>query len=162
MAEGQSLGKKAFLAKYGSLDACIEANAAQAQSILDSCRSASQPAACVAQQLGISRRASDNRGRDAAAKLCLAELKKLGEQAFKAKYGSHDACLEQRQQQAQQLEQNCAAAQDPKACLRDALEQRGRKPDPNAVARAKERCRRAADRGACAEAILKSGRKRGK
>ncbi len=56
-----------------------------------------------------------------AAALCIAEFKQLGEAAFKAKYATKDACMQQHMAQAEQIAASCQSAPDPKACVRSAL-----------------------------------------
>ena len=62
--------------------------------------------------------------------LCAAELKQLGQDAFKAKYPSAVACLDAHADQAAQLLDKCKAAADPRGCLRDALGLSGAPPAP--------------------------------
>jgi hypothetical protein len=64
------------------------------------------------------------------AALCVAELKQLGQDAFKAKYPAGVACLDAHADQAAQILDQCQAAADPRACLREALAVSGAPPAP--------------------------------
>jgi hypothetical protein len=62
-----------------------------------------------------------NASRAVAGLLCLAELKQLGRDAFRAKYTSPGSCLDAHAAQAAQIVDKCKSATDPRGCLRDAL-----------------------------------------
>jgi hypothetical protein len=104
-AELKQLGEAAFTAKYPSAGACLDAHADQTAQILDKCKAAADPRACLREALGVSgappgpARPDGPRGRMlplvplVAAALCRAELKSTGVVAFKAKYKTRGACL---------------------------------------------------------------------
>ncbi len=105
VAELKQLGKDAFKAKYPSAVACLDAHADQAAQLLDKCKAAADPRACLREALGVSgappapARPEGPRGRMlplvplVAGALCRAELKSIGAEAFKAKYTTRRACL---------------------------------------------------------------------
>jgi hypothetical protein len=106
VAELKQFGQDAFQAKYPSAVACLDAHAGQAAQILDKCKAAADPRACLREALGVtgappaSARPEGPRGRMlplvplVAAALCRAELKSTGVEAFKAKYKKRAACLQ--------------------------------------------------------------------
>lgn len=73
---------------------------------------------------------SPGAARAVAGALCVAELKQLGQDAFKAKYPSAVACLDAHADEAAQLLDKCKAAADPRGCLREALGVSGAPPAP--------------------------------
>jgi hypothetical protein len=127
MKDGRAIGKDAFLAKYGSLAACVEQKTPDAQAIVDACRTAPQPVQCILGRVGLppsgdsQPTAGQGVVRAVAARLCIAEFRKLGEVAFKAKYASTQACVSQHEAQAHAILESCRTAPDPKGCVAEAV-----------------------------------------
>ena len=102
-AELKQLGLDAFKAKYASAVVCLDAHADQAAQLLDKCKAAADPRACLREALGLSgapapARPEGPRGRGplvplVAGALCRAELESTGVEASKSKYMTRGACL---------------------------------------------------------------------
>jgi len=127
MKEGRALGKDAFLQKYGSFGACVEQKTAEAQEIVDACRTAPQPVVCVTGRIGLAETSGDSHPaaeglvRAVAVGLCVAEFRKLGAAAFKAKYPEKGDCISQHQDEARAILERCKTASAPKACVAKAV-----------------------------------------
>lgn len=135
--ELKELGLDAFQAKYPSAVACLAAHADQAAQILDKCKTADDPRACLRRALGFSgappapARPQGPRGRTlplvpmVAAALCVAELKSIGADAFKAKYNARGACLRSKATQAADIVEDaqtqCGSAEWKGRCLLQAI-----------------------------------------
>ena len=136
-AELKQLGLDAFKAKYPAAVACLDAHADQAAQILDKCKTADDPRACLRQALGITggppapARPEGPRGRMlplvpmVAAALCGTELKSSGVDAFKAKYKTLGACLRSKAMQAagivKDAQTECASAERKRPCVLQAV-----------------------------------------
>lgn len=141
-AELKQLGGDAFKAKYPTPDACLDAHADQARQILDTCSTAADPSACVRDAVGVpdedgsdgdtpaSRPAAPGGPprllqRHVAARLCGAERKSLGPQAFKAKYPTRSSCLTAMADKAAAIvrdaQTQCASSARKLTCLRAAI-----------------------------------------
>lgn len=135
--ELKQLGEAAFRAKYPTRGACLQAHADQAAEMVASCKSATDPKACVRAAIGGStgetRRPGQQPQNDnatrlvpaVAAALCRAEYKALGADGFKQKYGTPTGCLQQMKAKATEIVQDaqaqCATAQDKQNCVRAAI-----------------------------------------
>jgi hypothetical protein len=135
--ELKELGLDAFRAKYPSAVACLDAHADQAAQILDKCKSADDPRACLRQALGFfgappaPARPQGPRGRTlplvpmVAAVLCGAELKSIGADAFKTKYNVRSACLRSKAAQAagivKDAQTQCGSAEQKGRCVLHAI-----------------------------------------
>jgi hypothetical protein len=132
VAEFRQLGATVFHGKYPNRDDCLDAHAEQAEQILESCKTADDPRACLRQALGVAgepvtpARPEGPRGRTplvrmVAAALCGAELKSIGVEAFRAKYKTRAACLRAKATQAAAIvkdaETQCASAEPKAACV---------------------------------------------
>jgi hypothetical protein len=139
----KQLGAAGFVAKYGSGDAgrkaCLQAKAAQAQTILSQCQASAGSdkeafARCIKNALGTPTSGGGQTGGEVvgsiAYALCAADYKQLGAAGFVAKYGSGDAgrkaCLQAKAAQAQTILSQCqaSAGSDKEAfarCIKNAL-----------------------------------------
>jgi len=131
VAELKQLGQDAFKAKYPTGVACLDAHADQAAQILDKCKAADDPHACLREALGVSgeppARPQGSPARTlplvtaVAAALCLAEAKSIGVEAFKAKYKARGACLRANAAKAagivKDAQTQCASAEPKGRCM---------------------------------------------
>jgi len=136
-AELKQLGLDAFKAKYASAVVCLDAHADQAAQLLDKCKAAADPRACLREALGLSgappapARPEGPRGRGlslvplVAGALCRAELESTGVEAFKAKYKTRGACLRANAAKAAGIVKDartqCASAERKVPCLLQAV-----------------------------------------
>jgi hypothetical protein len=127
-AEAKSLGKDGFQSKYGSgkdgYSACLQAQAAKAQSILSTCQSSAGSdtkalEACLKQALGLTSGGGDQKKQPdyatgIAGALCAAEAKSLGKDGFQSKYGTGkdglSACVHAQAPKAQSILAACKAS----------------------------------------------------
>jgi len=127
-ADYKQLGANGFAAKYGSGDtgrkACLQAKAAQAQTILSQCQASAGAdktalERCIKNALGSpTGAAGGNTGGEVvgtvAYALCAADYKQLGANGFAAKYGSGDAgkkaCLQAALPKARSILDSCKGA----------------------------------------------------
>jgi hypothetical protein len=126
-AEAKSLGKDGFQSKYGNgkdgYSACLQAQAAHAQSILATCQGTAGSdtkalEACIKQALGLTTGGDEKKQPDLAAgvagALCAAEAKSLGKDGFQSKYGNGkdglSACLHAQAAKAQSIVAACKAS----------------------------------------------------
>ena len=135
LAELKQLGAAAFKAKYPTRGDCLKAHADQAAQIAADCKTADDRGACVRAAVGVGPnpgRTDKPKGRKApalmmrvAGNLCRAERKTLGTDAFKQKYASPSACLQEMKAKAttivQAAETQCSTAQDKRSCVREAV-----------------------------------------
>jgi hypothetical protein len=138
VAEFRQLGASAFQAKYPNRDACLDANADEAAQILESCKTADDPRACVRAALGAPDAGPDESAgpaaphrrplvlvRRVAAALCGAESRSLGRDAFRAKYTTPGACLKAMAEKAtaivEDAQAQCATAERKLPCVRAAI-----------------------------------------
>jgi hypothetical protein len=131
VAELKQLGQDAFKAKYATGVACLDAHADQAAQILDKCKAAEDPRACLREALGVSgappARPQGSPARTlplvtaVAAALCGAEAKSIGVEAFKAKYKARGACLRANAAKAagivKDAQTQCATAEAKGRCM---------------------------------------------
>lgn len=138
-AELRQLGEDAFKVKYPTRDACLDAHADQAAQILETCKTADDPKACLRDAVGAPE--DDNAGEPfhpasprrplaplvhrVASMLCRAEFKSLGADAFKAKYTTPGACMKAMAAKAAAMvkdaQTQCASAERKRACVRAAI-----------------------------------------
>jgi hypothetical protein len=134
LTELKQLGHDAFKAKYASNAACLDAHADQSAQILETCRTADDPAGCLRQAFGepvAPARPGGLRGRTlpltrmVAAVLCGEELKSDGREAFAAKYGTRGSCLRAKASQAAGIvtdaQTQCATASAQAGCVLRAI-----------------------------------------
>jgi hypothetical protein len=138
IAEFRQLGEAAFRAKYLTKEACMQEHADQAAQILASCKSAADPKACIRGAIAapdgkpgnrqgkrLRHRRSTELEPKLAAALCRAELKTLGADAFKQKYGTAQTCMKQMAAKVTAVVQaaraQCASAEDKRACVHAAI-----------------------------------------
>ena len=129
----------AFKAKYPTRDACLDAHADQAGQILETCKTADDPRACVHDAVG----APEDEDSDApahaavpharrpvlagrvAAALCRAELRSSGREAFRAKYRTPGACMKASAARAAAIvtdaQTQCATAVHKPQCVHAAI-----------------------------------------
>jgi hypothetical protein len=135
--ELKQLGQDAFTAKYPSAGSCLDAHADQAAQILEQCKTAADPRACLRQALGVPgappapARPEGPGGRMmplvpvVAVALCGAELKDIGLDAFKAKYKTRGACVRSKAAQAagivKDAQTQCASAERKRLCVAQAI-----------------------------------------
>ena len=108
--EATTTGKTAFLAKYGTTDACVKGNLAAATAAVQACQASTAGndalAACIRAKLGIpadkpktdSSTAPANAAQQLASVVCQQEAAAIGKTAFFAKYGTPETygnCIKQ-------------------------------------------------------------------
>jgi hypothetical protein len=141
IAEFKQLGETAFKAKYPTRDSCMQAHAAQAAQIAESCKSAADPRACVREAVGApeekpegttAKPGSKPQGspqtalvRKVAESLCRAEYKTLGADGFKQKYRTPAGCMRQMAPKAAAIVKaavaQCSTSQNKSACVMAAI-----------------------------------------
>ena len=138
-AELKQLGEDAFAAKYPTRDACLDAHADQAEQILETCKTADDPKACLRDAVGAPddedgaepahpatpRRLLAPLVRRVAATLCRTELKAIGVNAFKAKYTTPAACMKAMVTKAAAIvkdaQTQCTSSERKAACVHAAI-----------------------------------------